>query len=49
MRILKSTKEEISLDKSNGNTIWGEEVFHEMKIVRIDSELYKGNVEDLPP
>ena len=47
MRKPKSVNEAISLDKSNGNTLWWEAIFQEMKNVRIVFELYKVNVEDL--
>ena len=45
----KSVKEAISLDKSNGNTLLWEEIFQDMKNVRIYFEIYESNVEDLPP
>ena len=48
VRIPESVKEVILLDKSNDNTLWWEEIFQEMKNVRIDFEPYEGNVEDLP-
>ena len=48
MRIHKSVKVEISLDKLNGNTLWWEAIFQEMINVRIDFKLYEGNVEYLP-
>ena len=46
-RISKSVKESISLEKSNGNTRWWQEIVQEMKNVRINLEFYKGNLEDL--
>ena len=44
MRIPKSVKEAITLDKSNGNTLWSEEIFDDMKNVKIAFELYEVNV-----
>ena len=48
VRIPQSVKYEISLDKSNGNTLWWEAIVQEMKNVRIVFGLYEGNMEDLP-
>ena len=48
VRIPKSVKELIALDKSNGDTLWWESIAQEMENVRISFELYEGNMEDLP-
>ena len=48
VRIPKSLKEEISFCKSNGNTLWWEKIFQEMKNVRLAFEIYEGNVKDIP-
>ena len=48
MRIPRSVKESIPLDKSNGNKIWWEAILQEMKHVRIDFKLYEGSAIDLP-
>ena len=47
--ILKSVKEAISLEKSNGNTLWWKAISQDMKKGLIYVELYEGNVEDIPP
>ena len=49
MRIPKSVKEAISLDKPNFNTLWWNVIVQEIKIVRIFFEIYEGNAEVLPP
>ena len=46
LRIRKSFKEAISLDKSICSTLWWEEIFQETKNAGINFELYEGNVED---
>ena len=47
--IPKSVKEAISLEKSNGNTLWWKAISQDMKNVLIYFELYEGNMKNLPP
>ena len=49
VRMPNSIKEEISLDKSNRNTLWWEAIFKEIRNVSIAFKFYEDNVEDLPP
>ena len=49
MRISKSVKEAIEIDKSNGNTLCREAIVQEMKNAMIAFEIYEGNVEDISP
>ena len=44
MRIPKAVKKAISLDTSNGNTLWWEAIIQEIKNVWIAFEFYEGNV-----
>lgn len=47
IRIPKSVKEALQIDKENGNTYWYDAIMKEMKNVRIAFESFHGNVNDL--
>ena len=49
IRIPKSIKEAIELDRQNGNTLWWDAILKEMANIRIAFELFGGEVKDLPP
>ena len=48
VRLTNSVKESISLDKSNGNTLFWKSIVKEMGKVRIAFDIYEGNMEELP-
>jgi len=48
IKIPKTVKEAIQLDKENGNTLWWDALMKEMKNVRPAFEVFEGSAEDLP-
>jgi len=48
IRIPKTAKEAIAIDKENGNTLWWDAICQEMENVRIAFEEFEGSVSDLP-
>ena len=49
LRIPHTAKEDIEIDKENGDTLWWDSILQEMKNLRPEFEAYKGNKEELPP
>jgi len=49
IRIPKTVKEALAIDKENQNTLWWDAICQEMKNVRIAFEEFEGEVKDLPP
>ena len=47
--MINTAKEEMEIEKSNGNTLWLEFIDQEMKSVSIYFELYEGNTEKFLP
>ena len=46
--IPKTVKQDIQLDKANGDTRWWDAILQEMKNVRPAFEVFEGRKEDLP-
>ena len=49
IRIPKTVKEALQLDRENGNTLWWDAICKEMKNVRIAFEVWNKDVKDIPP
>ena len=47
IRIPKTVKEAVQIDKKNGDTRWWDAILQEMKNVRPAFEAFEGNKEDL--
>ena len=48
IRLANTVKEEIYIDKENGNTLWWDTIMKEMKNVRPTFEVWEKPKEDLP-
>ena len=48
IKVPKSVEQAVQFDKENGNTLWWDEIFQEMKNVRIAFEIFEGEVKDIP-
>ena len=48
LRVPKTVKEAVDIDKENGNTLWQDAIMKEIKIVRPEFEVWGKRKEDLP-
>ena len=48
IKVPKTVKEALEIDRENGNTLWWDAICQEMKNVRIAFEEFEGNEDDIP-
>ena len=49
IKVPKPVTEAIAIDRENGDTLWWDEIFKEMKNFRISFQEFEGDKEDIPP